>query len=73
MEENNSTDMYAASPCRRPIYNCVGNHDCFNVVSVDTVRGLLTVIRIGANTDKMGRVKRTFCFDYQNKRLISEV
>lgn len=49
------------------------SEDCFNVVSVDTARSLLTVIRIGANTDKMGRVKRAFCFDYQNKKLISEV
>ena len=23
------SDMYAGGPCLRPIYNCVGNHDCF--------------------------------------------
>jgi hypothetical protein len=48
------------------------SEDCFNVVAVDTAAGLLTVIRVGANTDKAGRVKRLFRFDYKNRRVVLE-
>ena len=48
------------------------SEDCFNVVAVDAEGGVLTVVRIGANTDNSGRVKRAFAFDLKNKRVIWE-
>lgn len=48
------------------------SEDCFNVMSVDTEKGQFTVIRIGANTDKYGRVRNMFTFDYINKTILAE-
>ena len=48
------------------------SEDCFNVVTVDTAKTTLTVVRIGANTDIQGRVKKAFAFDYQSKCLLWE-
>ncbi len=48
------------------------SEDCFNVVSVDTKKSTLTLVRIGANTDRHGRVKHAMTFDYQNKVILSE-
>ncbi len=47
--------------------------DCFNVVSVDTELGLLKLVRIGANVDHYLRSKKALCFDYINKKVISEL
>lgn len=46
-------------------------YDCFNVVSVDANLGLLKLIRIGDQTDHYFRSKRTLCYDYINKKVIS--
>ena len=48
------------------------SEDCFNVMSVDTEKGQFTIIRVGANTDRHGRVKNRMVFDYVNKKIIEE-
>ena len=48
------------------------SEDCFNVMSVDTEKGQFTIIRVGANTDRHGRVKNRMVFDYANKKIIEE-
>lgn len=48
------------------------SEDCFNVMSVDTEKGQFTIIRIGADTDRYGRVKSKLIFDYLNKKIIEE-
>ena len=45
--------------------------DCFNVVSIDANLGHLKLVRIGDNVDHHLRVKRALCFDYKNRRVIS--
>ncbi len=45
--------------------------DSFNVVSVDANLGLFKLVRIGNTTDPYLRSKRTLCFDYMRKRVIS--
>ena len=46
-------------------------YDCFNVVSVDVNLGILKIARIGCNTDHYFRSQRTLCYDYINKKVIS--
>lgn len=48
------------------------SEDCFNIMSIDTDKGLFTLVRVGANTDKHGRVRNRMVFDYLNKKLLSE-
>ena len=48
------------------------SEDCFNVMSVDTEKGQFAIIRVGANTDRHGRVKNRMVFDYVNKRILEE-
>lgn len=47
--------------------------DCFNVVAIDVDLGIIKVIRVGACVDHYMRKKLAFCYDYINKRIISEV
>ena len=47
--------------------------DCFNVVAVDADLGLLKLVRVGANVDHYLRKKTALCFDYINKRVISDI
>lgn len=47
--------------------------DCFNVVAIDTDIGLLKIIRVGANVDHYMRKKTAICYDYINKKVISEI
>ena len=46
-------------------------YDCFNVVTVDTVLGIIKLVRIGDNVDHYLRSKRTLCYDYINKKVIA--
>ena len=46
-------------------------YDCFNVVTVDTVLGIIKLVRIGDNVDHYLRSKRTLCYDYVNKKVIA--
>ncbi len=48
------------------------SEDCFNVVSVDTDRGTLRLLRIGADTDRQGRRKGLLLFDYVNQRILKD-
>lgn len=48
------------------------SEDCFNVVAIDTELGLIKVIRIGANTDHYMHTKNAFCYDYINKKVITD-
>ncbi len=45
-------------------------YDAFNITSVDTVLGVLKLIRIGDNYDVYLRPRRTLCFDYINKKIV---
>lgn len=47
--------------------------DCFNVVAVDVNLGLLKIVRIGADVDHYFRTRTALCYDYINKKMISEV
>ena len=47
--------------------------DCFNVVAVDVSLGLLKIIRVGASVDHYMRKKTAICYDYINKKVISEI
>ncbi len=47
--------------------------DCFNVVAVDTDLGLLKLVRVGANVDHYLRKKTALCYDYVNKKVISNI
>lgn len=42
------------------------------VVGIDTDCGILKVVRIGADVDRYLRKKTAFCYDYINKKVISE-
>ena len=48
------------------------SEDCFNVIDADTDKGLLTVIRIGAQYDKYGRSRKYFVFDFVNKKIVEQ-
>ena len=48
-------------------------YDCFNVMTVDTVMGVIKLVRIGDNVDHFMRSKRALCYDYVNKKLISSI
>ncbi len=47
--------------------------DCFNVVGIDTELGLLKLIRVGANVDHYMRRCTALCFDYINRKVISDI
>lgn len=49
------------------------SEDCFNVMSVDTEKGQFTVIRVGANTDRHGRVKTKLVYDYLHQKILEEM
>ena len=49
------------------------SYDCFNVVGIDTELGLLKIVRIGADVDHYMRKKTALCFNYIEKKVISEV
>ena len=46
-------------------------YDCFNVVSIDANIGLLKIVRVGDNVDHYLRRRTALCYDYINKKLIS--
>ena len=48
------------------------SEDCFNVVNINTDNGLLTVVRIGALTDKFNRSRSLLVFDFVNKKIIEQ-
>lgn len=45
--------------------------DCFNIVCVDVNLGLIKLIRIGDNLDYLLRSRKTLCYDYRNRKVIS--
>lgn len=45
--------------------------DCFNVVSVNVDTGMIKIVRIGNNVDNHMQNQNVVCYDYVNKRLIS--
>lgn len=45
--------------------------DCFNVVCVDVNLGLLKLIRVGDNTDMYLQRRTALCYDYINKKVIT--
>ena len=47
-------------------------YDCFNIVSVDIATGILKLVRVGNNSDHYLREKKVLCYDYINKKIISQ-
>lgn len=47
-------------------------YDCFNVITIDVNLGLLKICRIGDNCDIFLREKKALCFDYRNRKVISD-
>ena len=47
------------------------NYDCFNVFCADTVLGLIKLVRIGDCSDHYLRPKHVLCYDYVNRKVIS--
>lgn len=47
------------------------SQDCFNVVSIDPNLGLLKIVRVGDNVDHYLRSRTVLCFDYINRKVIS--
>ena len=45
--------------------------DCFNVTCVDANLGLLKLVRVGDNTDMFLQHKTALCYDYLNKKVLS--
>lgn len=58
---NNSTDR-----------SVVDNHYCANYYSFDTQNGLIKIVRVGLNLNRSLRSISTLCYDYINKKVISE-
>lgn len=46
-------------------------YDSFDIISVDTKAGMLSVIKIGVNADRLMRQKNYLVFDYKNRQIIS--
>ena len=46
-------------------------YDCFNVIQIDRNLGMVKLVRIGNNTSDCLQARTALCFDYVNKRLIS--
>jgi hypothetical protein len=49
------------------------SQDCFNVVAGDADLGLVKLVRVGANVDHFLRRKTALCYDYINKKVISNL
>ncbi len=47
--------------------------DCFNVISIDANIGLLKIVRVGNNIDHYLRSRTALCYDYINKKVISNL
>lgn len=45
-------------------------YDLFNMLTVDTTKNLLKVMRIGFNTNNALQEHQSFCWDYNNRKLI---
>lgn len=45
---------------------------CANFYSIDTENGYIKIVRIGQNMNKLMRVVNYLCYDYINKKVISE-
>ena len=45
---------------------------CTNYYAIDTENGLFKIVRLGLTYDRYLRPKRTICFDYINRKVISE-
>lgn len=46
-------------------------YDCFNVISLDVNIGLLRIVRVGNPADMFLRSKKVLCYDYINRKVIS--
>lgn len=47
------------------------SQDSFNAISIDAYNKMFYIARIGNDVDKMMRSKKFLCFDYTNKKVIS--
>ena len=45
-------------------------YDCLNLISVDTTAKVLSIIRLGNNTDRFMRQKNYLAFDYANHKIM---
>jgi hypothetical protein len=46
-------------------------YDCFNVIQIDRNLNMIKLVRIGCNTSDTLQPRTTLCYDYLNKKLIS--
>lgn len=46
--------------------------DCFNIVTIDAQKGHLKIVRIGDNSTRYLKSKKSVCYDYINKKVIAE-
>jgi len=46
---------------------------CANYYAIDTTSGWIKIVRLGLNTNRMLRSIRSLCYDYINKKVISEI
>ena len=51
--------------------NGTKNEDAFNIAAVNTADGILRIVRVGCDCDMWLRSKKTICYDYINKKIIS--
>ncbi len=56
----------------RPQLQGERGYDAFNVINVNTETGVLEIVRIGNNSDSIGREKTSLKFDYLKGTIISE-
>lgn len=45
---------------------------CANFYAIDVLKGLFKIVRLGLNTNSMLMPLNTLCYDYKNKKVISE-
>ena len=48
------------------------NATAFNFVTINTTDKWIKIVRIGAEVDGQMRGKHVFCYDYNNKRIVSQ-
>ncbi len=56
----------------RPQIQGERGYDAFNVINVNASTGIFEIVRIGNNSDSIGREKTSLVYDYLNKTVISE-
>ena len=51
--------------------NGTRTYDCLNAVSINPVNHTISIVRIGVNTDNYMQSKNVLCYDYMDKKILS--